>query len=110
MDWFDFLPIGGPEGAGVRRKLTREEHVASGVVAAGLPVLDLCLVMFAGLTKHPGVAILWLPLGFVALGALICRRLRVRTGYSIALLLTCGFWCFMVGACLVAMEIFILPW
>jgi hypothetical protein len=110
MDLFDFFPVSGPEGLGPRRKLTPDENIASFLVMIGLPLVDFCLVMFAGLAKHPGLAIVWLPVVLVALGALICRRLRVGTGQAVMLLLGCGFWCFIVSLCVVAMESFILPW
>ena len=110
MDLFDLFPVSGPEGLGKRRKLTREENIASFAVAIGLPLVDFCLVLFAGLAKHPAVAMVWLPLALTALGAVVCRHLRVGTGQAIMLVLGCAWWSFLCSICIVLMQNLFLPW
>jgi hypothetical protein len=107
VDFFDFIPI---EPGGVSRDRPRNEEFAAALTLVLLPILDFCLVMFGGLADQPKFAMVWLPLLLVALSALIARQARVRTWQAFVMVLGCAFWSFFASACVVAMEIFILPW
>jgi hypothetical protein len=108
VDLFDFFPpiIPGPEPAKGRNL---REDVVGGVVVFGLPALALCLLMFTELSKRPDIAVLWMPVIFTLVGALICVLARMSIGRSIVALLGCLWWCLAVGFTLVVIDILIFP-
>lgn len=105
MDFFDLLPI--VPGPGPGRDLSPRETLAAAISFALLPVLDLGLVMLADLAKHPKLVLLWLPALMAALAALTCRLLRVGLGQAILDVVGCVWWCFLGGAILVAIDVFL---
>jgi hypothetical protein len=105
FDIFSSLPI-HPGGSASRRRAPNEE-LAAGIVLIVLPAIDLCVVLFTRLAaSHPTLAIIYLPLGFAALGYLVARTLQAPVGYSLLLTLGCAFWCLFAGFCAVVLALF----
>ena len=100
MDFFDVLvALLPPYGTSTRRARSREEELANNLVLFVLPAIDVCLLLFAGLGKHPGVAVMLLPGVFAAAGWLVSRALRMTVARSLALALGCGALCAFWGIC-----------
>jgi hypothetical protein len=106
MDLFDLLPVAGPEPA---KGGSPREKVAGVVVVFGLPMIHLALLTVTELSKKPSLAVFWLPLTYVLIGALVCMGVRMNLGRAIVALLGCAFWCLLVGLTLVAIDILIFP-
>lgn len=106
MDVFD-LPIApGPEPQQGRG---RSENLAAGIVVFGLPALYLLVLAVTDLTKQPGLAVLWLPAGIGALGALVCVVARMSVGRSIVSVVGCLWWSLVAAVTMVAIDILIFP-
>jgi hypothetical protein len=96
-------------GQGPGRGLSLSQGVAAGVVVVGLPLADMLLVLSTSFFKSPEIAMVWLPVGLAALGALICRAVRLGLARSVFAVFTCLAWCAFASTCLVVMDIFIMP-
>jgi hypothetical protein len=106
MDLFDLFPVAGPEPA---KGGSPREKVAGGVVVFGLPMIHLGLMTVTELSKHPKLAVIWLPLTYTMIGALICIGARMNLGRAIVAVLGCAWWCLFVGLTLVVIDILIFP-
>jgi hypothetical protein len=108
MDLFDLVPI-MPPGPGPAKDGDPREKLAGGVVVFGLPLIDLGLVTVTDLSKRPDLAMLWLPVTFTLIGALVCVLGRVSFRRSLVALLGCLWWCLVAGTCMVVIDILIFP-
>jgi hypothetical protein len=91
MDFFDLfalLPMGIP---GPRSRDGSPAETLTGAVGTGLlPILGFVLVLFAGVWKHPMIALVVLPLAFAGTSLLLSRLLQTSTGWTVALTLWCA--------------------
>ena len=106
MDFFDFLPAPGPEPASGG---TPKENRLGGLVVFGLPLLYFGILIVTDVTKDPGLALMWFPAGFTALGLLVCILGRVRFGRSLVAVVGCLWWCLVGGLTMVVIDILIFP-
>ena len=88
---------------------TRSESIAGGVVVLGLPLVTLAILTVTELSKRPEIAMLWMPVGFTALGAIICAAVQMNLWRAFVAVLGCLWWCFVAGTTLVVIDILIFP-
>jgi hypothetical protein len=90
LDIFALMPIGGG-----RRRGSPEENLAGGIALGIFPTAVFCLVLFTGITLNGWVIFLVLPGLFTVAAYVLCRRLALGAGPTIA---TTG-GCFLMCLC-----------
>jgi hypothetical protein len=92
MDFLDLfallLPLGVPDPSSPGR--TPEQSLTAAVGLGLLPVLLFVVVLFAGLWRHPVVALGVLPLAFAVATGALGRVLATGTGWTLAVALGCA--------------------
>jgi hypothetical protein len=108
MDLSDlFQPVAS--GPRLPKARDRREEIAGAVVAFGFPLIALVLLTVTELSKQPNIAMLWMPVGFSALGVVICAAVGMRLWRMFVVVLACLWWCLLAGFALVVIDILIFP-
>jgi hypothetical protein len=97
MDFFDIFSVFPPSLPGSASRRSPREDLAGAFGLMLFPMLDFFIVLFAELYKHPTVAGVVLPVGFGATSVLLCRLLRISTGWTLVVSLGCVALC-LVGS------------
>jgi hypothetical protein len=82
VDMFDLLAASFVGGRGPGKNATPAEQLAAGLATLIFPAVLFCVVLFAGLWRHPAVALM-LGAGFTVASFVIARLLSQRLRFVI---------------------------
>ena len=86
------------------------EQLAGAMALGGLPLLDVIVLIGAGLVQDTHVSLELFPLLFAALAALLCRLLDVSFWWAVLYVLGCAAVCWMAAVVVGLFDALFLPW